>query len=281
MIAAASPSSLKFRLAGGAQPLLLLPVSINGEAAREFILDTGAGTTLLSKEFARELNVEITGHKNGHTAGGRVAVQLGRVKSIAVGLASKENVKVGVTDLSHLSRAVGAQIDGDLGYNFLGDFRVTLDFRGHAVRIDEPNRIDYFGPPPVAEIPIRLAHPSKPLILLQAFANDRGPFSFAFDTGTSTTAISSELASGLNLKSTPVSPVTTGSSAIEVRAARLSSLRAGQAYQNNLEVIVGEFLTMLSRVIGSKLDGIIGYNFLRHYKVVIDYPGAVLSLLHP
>jgi hypothetical protein len=40
----------------------------------------------------------------------------------------------------------------------------------------------------------------------------------------------------------------------------------------NLPVIVGDFLDMLSGVIGTKLDGIIGYNFLRHFRVVIDYP---------
>ncbi len=36
---------------------------------------------------------------------------------------------------------------------------------------------------------------------------------------------------------------------------------------------------MLSNAIGKKLDGIIGYNFLRNYKVVIDYPNETVSLL--
>lgn len=43
-------------------------------------------------------------------------------------------------------------------------------------------------------------------------------------------------------------------------------------------VIVGEFLTMLSEVAGSKLDGIVGCNFLRHYQVVIDYPNEIFRL---
>jgi hypothetical protein len=30
--------------------------------------------------------------------------------------------------------------------------------------------------------------------------------------------------------------------------------------------------------IGAKLDGIVGYNFLGNYKVVIDYPGETLTL---
>jgi len=35
---------------------------------------------------------------------------------------------------------------------------------------------------------------------------------------------------------------------------------------------------MLSQAVGVRLDGIVGYNFLRNYKVVIDYPGQLLSL---
>ena len=282
MIVAAQPTrETGFRLAGGAQPLILVPVSINNEPPREFILDTGAGTTLLAPEFARELNIEITGSKEGQTAGGKVAVQLGRVSSVTVGRARRDDLDIAITDLSHLSRAVGATIQGDLGYNFLRHFRFCLNFERKELCLDEPNRVDYFGPRPLAEIPFRLAHASKPLIVLDAFVNDRGPLCFAIDTGTSTTAISVELATELNLDSMPVGPVTTGGTQIGVAAARLASLRVGNAGQCDVDVIVGGFLTMLSQAIGAKLDGIIGYNFLRRYKVVIDYPNELLSLFSP
>lgn len=274
MIAEKSP----FRLAGGAQPLVLVPVSVNAASPREFILDTGAGTTLLSPEFARELNVEITGSKQGQTAGGRVTAKLARVESITVGHAACSNMDVAITDLSALSRAVSAHIDGDLGYNFLKHFRLTLDFCMNELRIDEPNRVDYFGSPALAELPIRLAHASKPLILLDAHIDKHGPFVFALDTGTSTSAISLELARQLNLSTAPLPPVTTGGAPIQVSAARLPSLRIANLEEHALDVMAGGFLPMLSSAIGTKLDGIIGYNFLRHYKVVIDYPGATLGL---
>jgi hypothetical protein len=58
-----SPSSarVKFRLAGGAQPLILLPVCVNDCGPFEFILDTGAGTSLLSSKLATELDVKVVG----------------------------------------------------------------------------------------------------------------------------------------------------------------------------------------------------------------------------
>ena len=46
-----------------------------------------------------------------------------------------------------------------------------------------------------------------------------------------------------------------------------------------MTVIVADFFRMLSEAIGAKLDGIVGYNFLRNYQVVLDYPNELLSLL--
>src|SRR5437867_1631500 len=64
-----SPKSakVKFRLAGGAQPLILLPVRVNERGPFEFILDTGAGTSLVSSELARELELKILGSKEGQS----------------------------------------------------------------------------------------------------------------------------------------------------------------------------------------------------------------------
>jgi hypothetical protein len=47
---------------------------------------------------------------------------------------------------------------------------------------------------------------------------------------------------------------------------------------DNMQVVVADFFAMLSNAVGAKLDSIVGYNFLRNYKVVIDYPNEILSL---
>ena len=274
----AAPGKIGFRLAGDLQPLTLVPVSIDGRGPFEFILDTGAGTTLLSKALATELEIKITGSKEGQTAGGKVAVSLAEVRSIAVGEAKIENLPVAITDLSAIGQTVGAKIDGDLGYNFLKNFRLTVDYERKELFLDDPKRFGQVAKSSGAELPIRLAHPAKPLILFPAHVNGRGPFQFALDTGTSTTAISPELARDLGLSSTSIGPVTTGGAAIQVSAARLKALRMGGVEIQDIDVIVAEFFAMLSQAVGAKLDGIIGYNFLRHFRVVIDYPSGVLML---
>src|SRR5947199_10035604 len=99
-----SPGSaeIKFRLAGGAQPLILVPVEVNDHGPFDFILDTGAGTSLLSLELASKLNVTVLGSKQGQSAGGAVSVSLAKVESFAVGTARLPEVDVGIVDLKQI-----------------------------------------------------------------------------------------------------------------------------------------------------------------------------------
>ena len=271
-------SKTKFRLAGGAQPLILLPVSVNDHGPFDFILDTGAGTSLLSSELAKQLQVKIIGSKEGQSAGGKVSVSLAKVNSFAVGETKLADVDVGIVDLSQIGKAVGAKIEGDLGYNFLKHFRVTINYRDCEIGFDDPKRVERFARGAQNEAPIRLANPAKPLILVDVHANGRGPFQFAIDTGTSTTAITPEVANTLGLSTSPIGSGTTGGAPVDFQAATLQSFQLGGARIDNMAVVVGDFFAMLSAAVGARLDGIVGYNFLRNYKVVIDYPGETLTL---
>ena len=273
-----SPRSKKFRLAGGAQPLILLPVHVNGSGPFDFILDTGAGTSLLSSDLAKQLKVKIVGSKEGQSAGGKVAVSLAKADSLAVGDTELRDVDVGIVDLAHIGKTIGATVDGDLGYNFLKHFRVTIDYRACEIRFDDPKRVENFGRSAKTEVQMRLASPAKPLILVDVHANGRGPFQFAIDTGTSTTAITPELAKQLGVAGSPIGLGTTAGAHVDVTAGKLQSFQIGGARIDNMTVVAADFFAMLSDAIDAKLDGIVGYNFLRNYKVVIDYPGETFSL---
>ncbi len=273
---------MKFRLAGGVQPLILLPVEVNGEGPFEFILDTGAGTSLVSSELGQKLNLKILGSRDGQGAGGAVSVSLAKLSSLAVASMKLDDVDVGVVDLSQIGKAVGAKIDGDLGYNFLKHFRITLDYRQNEIRFDDPRRFELAGRSrAITEVPLRLASPAKPLILVDVYVHGRGPFQFAIDTGTSTTAVTPELAKQLDMANSPIGAVTTSNAQVDVTAGILPSFQIGGARIDNLPVIVANFFAMLSNAIGTKLDGIVGYNFLRNYKVTLDYPNETLSLFDP
>jgi len=158
-----SPKSakVKFRLAGGAQPLILLPVQVNGDGPFKFILDTGAGTSLLSSDLAKKLSLKIISTKEGQSAGGKISVSLAKVDSLALGQAKLDDLDVGIVDLSHIGKAIGTRIDGDVGYNFLKHFRIAIDYHDCEIRFDEPRRIERLGRSAKAEIP---GHSNSPLI---------------------------------------------------------------------------------------------------------------------
>lgn len=271
-------SRVKFRLAGGAQPLILLPVQVNNRGPFDFIFDTGAGTSLLSTDVAKELGVKILSSKEGQSAGGKVSVSLANVDSLAVGETKLHDVDIGIVDLGHIAKTIGAKIDGDLGYNFLKHFRVTINYRDSEIRLEDPKRVESVARGAQTQVPIRLAAPAKPLILVDVHLNGGGPFQFAIDTGTSTTAITPDLARKLGVQASPVGAGTTGGASVDFSAGSLQSFQLGGAKINNMAVIVADFFEMLSSAVGAKLDGIVGYNFLRNYKVVIDYPGETLTL---
>ena len=266
-------TEVSFRLAGGRQPLILLQASVNGSESGEFILDTGAGTTLLTTQMAAWAGVRPTGTKEGTGAAGRIVVQTGQAHSLMVGEITLQDVPVAITDdVQRIGAAIGASVQGTLGYTFLQHFRVAIDY--HRCRIQFDTGV---GPDP-AGVRFRLAHPAKPLILVPALANGEGPYQFAIDTGASTTVISSELARKLHVLGAPVPGMTGGGGTVQASAGAIDSLAIGDARCERVAVMIADFLNPLAKAIGAELDGIVGYNFLREFRVSIDYPSSVLTL---
>jgi predicted aspartyl protease len=228
--------------------------------------------------LSRQLEVKVTGSKEGQSPGGKVSVSLAKVASLAVAEAKLDDVDVGIVDLSHIDKTIGAKIDGDLGYNFLKHFRMELNYRDCMVCFDDPKHVENFGRTAQTEIAMRLANPAKPLVLVDVHANGRGPFQFAIDTGTSTTAIAPKLAKQLGVASSAIGAGTTAGAHVDVSAGIVKSFQVAGAKIDNMTVVVANFLEMLSNAVGPELDGIVGYNFLRSYKVVFDYPNGLLRL---
>lgn len=270
--------SIPFRFAGGQSPLILVPVHVNDKGPYEFILDTGASYCLLSPELAEILGVKPEIEKQAMGAGGSMKIGVAHVASIAVGPTRQSNVQVAITDeLNRIGKAIQSRVDGDLGFDFLKDFRLVIDYRASTLRFlpgSGANNDTHLA----TAIPFTLAAAQKPLILVQAMVNDQGPFQFAVDTGASRTMLSSELAERLDIEIVEDSPGLGGGGQIKVFAGKVSSLAVGAAVVRGHAVGVGEFLTMLSAAVGTKLDGIIGYNFLNQFRVTIDYPNRMLDL---
>jgi len=122
------PVEVRFQLGGPSKPVVLVPVLVNGKGPYQFALDTGAGESVVSSELAKELALDQGEKREALGAGGRVLVSLSKVNSIAVEFAKLEDLPVVITDLSLLQLAVGGKLDGILGYNYIKNFKVTIDY---------------------------------------------------------------------------------------------------------------------------------------------------------
>ena len=267
-----------FELVGGAQPLALVPVHVNGRGPFRFVLDTGAGMSLVSPQLAQQLGISALKSVTGHGAAGTVHIEVGIARSLAVGSSVRENVEVGITlELSRIASAIGTVVDGDLGYDFLRHHRVTVDYRTNTLHLSNGDSKAPNGDARKS-IPFRLAHTSKPLMLVPVIVNDRSVLTFAVDTGSSVTVVSRRLVKEMALAPGPLTTATGGGGSVVASIGSINSVEIGSKRVQRLPVLVVDFLETLSAAIDVQLDGIVGYNFLRQFCVTIDYPNKQLAL---
>jgi len=272
-------SEVPFRLAGGRQRLVLVSAEVNGVGPAPFVLDTGAGPCILAPELARRAGVVATETQEATGAGGRMEIALGAA-SLVLGEEKIPDVPVAITDeLARIAQAVCAPIEGGLGHAFLRHFRLTIDYAACRLFLERPSETA-----PAAgegEVAFRLAGEDKPLVLVPVRMAGEGPFTFALDTGASTTVVSPELARRLGIRGGRIAAMTGGGGRASGLVGRSGSVAVGAAEVGEMDVVVGPFLTPLSEVVGTRLDGILGFNFLREFLVTIDYPAGRLGLESP
>lgn len=132
-------NEIEIEWAGPNQAALIVPVHINGTGPHPFVLDTGATLTCVDEALAAELSLPAAPGRIGLGAGIGSAGQLRLVTidSLRVGQARAEELPACTLDLSTVER-LGIQFDGLLGLNFLRPFRLTIDFEGGVLTLQEP-----------------------------------------------------------------------------------------------------------------------------------------------
>ncbi len=270
-------SKVEFRISKG-EPIILVPVSVNDKGHFDFILDTGAEMSLLSTETAQNAGIPISQTTTALGAGGEISLSFGKVDSLMIGKAKVEDLTVGISDMKELEAVVEDKIDGNIGYNFLKDFRTTINYAENTFSLAK-GYFEQIGETALGEIDFRLANIHRPLIVVKVLINDKAVYDFALDTGASNSMISPELTRNFKIKTSPTEPITAaGGLKIDALEGNLDSLSIGKAKKQNAKVIISDFFTMLNQALGTKLYGIIGYDFLKDYKVTIDYPNNKLFL---
>jgi len=118
--------------------LLLLPLDVNGKRGN-FIVDTGAVTTVLSHSMAAEFGV------TEKTPGAKVDMGIAGVGGFEGVVLKIPNVtfktpknteafpQVVAIDLKQISKTIGTEVSGVVGYDFFSDYKLTLNYQSGEV----------------------------------------------------------------------------------------------------------------------------------------------------
>jgi predicted aspartyl protease len=143
---APEPKRIPFRLMHN---VIALPVKVNGTGPHTFVLDTGAGKTVLLPALAKELALELTPltQETATGAGGSLAISIGSVREIEIDGTAVSDLQVAVVDLTGVEAKVGERIGGVIGYDVLSRFEVTINYRDLWVRLKPLPPLLEVGPP--------------------------------------------------------------------------------------------------------------------------------------
>jgi len=128
-----------------------IKASFNGAPPADFILDTGASTTAIDRDYARRIGLIQSGEFAIQGMGGSDAASIARVKSVRV--TGSDGDGVGVNDLKVTVVDLGdgheellwKKMNGLIGYDVLSRFVVEIDYDRHVVTFREPASFAYAG----------------------------------------------------------------------------------------------------------------------------------------
>jgi len=123
---------------------LYIPVVAGGKE-RLWILDTGAGMSVLTRTLATELGLQLEGEVKGQGAGGTVEASFATLPPYHIQGIDFEEQTVAVIDMSELVRRLGVDIGGILGYDFLSRFVTKVDYARELVSFYDPETFVYDG----------------------------------------------------------------------------------------------------------------------------------------
>jgi predicted aspartyl protease len=118
------------------QDLIVASVTVNGAGPFDFIFDTGASSTVIDSELAKQLSLSPIESSSVLTVAGSKTVPRYRLDSLALGPKSAQNLTVLCADLREIHK-ISSKTRGVLGQNFLSEFDYILNYREQRIEFEE------------------------------------------------------------------------------------------------------------------------------------------------
>jgi predicted aspartyl protease/Flp pilus assembly protein TadD len=254
-----------------------------------FVLDTGSGMSVLSEETAKKMGIKPVAHGGLARAvggGGRFEIVYGYLNSIDIGEVRVTNVPVYIRHFFDEQNAV----DGYLGIAAISRLVASVDYGTNRLILMRPKpndaesmttrtpAIDIDPQRPGINIPVRTTASG----FLSGEVNIDGiarPLNFIIDTGATVTVLS-ERAAALEeaqrfIKQGKMKVYGAAGIADDVRIAALPRVAIGSYSREGIDAAVLD-LEPVNETAGFQQSGILGGNFLRHYRVIFDFGRSVV-----
>jgi predicted aspartyl protease len=266
-----NPAPIPFRKALN---LIFAQVSINGHGPYNFAIDTGATQTVVSEKLVDAMGLKpITSTVvYGIGGAGKVDTKLYGVNELAIGDVKIKTLPVGTFNDPLVSQLA----DGILGTAVLSDFILTVNYPASRLELARKR------PPANAETEVLPAWYFSNLLLIPMNANGKQG-NFIVDTGAVTTVLSHNMAAQLGInQNTPGAKIDLGIAGVggfEGTVLRVPNVTFKTAKNTeSFPQVVAIDLRQISKMIGTEVAGVAGFDFFSDYKITIDYYGAEIRL---
>jgi hypothetical protein len=119
----------------------IVKVSLNGSGPYDFVLDTGANTTLVKRELLRKLNISVRETVTVTTSVGESEYQRTRAERVDIAGLTVENLEINTLEGNEAGLPRG-QVQGILGENFLRHFDLLIDNQQHTLVLDRKSGLE-------------------------------------------------------------------------------------------------------------------------------------------
>ena len=144
--------------------LIFLHCTVNNSKPGWFIFDTGSAVTMLDSTFAVDNQINIRDTVISRFSGKKVPGS--KHLTFHIGHAQLSEVSARVMNTFQLSSVIGRKIDGIIGYDFLEQFVVEVDYFNRNLRFMDPGKFTYKGKGKPLALELNKANwPMTPVVL--------------------------------------------------------------------------------------------------------------------
>jgi predicted aspartyl protease len=223
-------SEIRFRLVHNT--LIVVSLMAGREGPFDFVLDTGADTSIVDPSIAAKLSLLPLDQTDQTTLAGVQTLRRGSIPILSIGPAQAKNVTVLVQDLSEIHK-LDPQLEGIAGQNFLSHFNYLIDYRKHALRIEQAVEIQQSLEGDRVAIE---AVENRMLINSEGQSRKRAKVLLLLDSGANSLLLLHSASQALDISSQQSGLETTSAGQVGLAVGRVKMLRVGSQEFHDIPV---------------------------------------------